>query len=403
LFDEIMNPGFFPFNNRINGIHLFPLKYVYSPEQQYRVSSLFGAINKECRMKMKIKLPKIFVYFAHNRLENMLVTYIYKRKKFFFNGMRRFPEMWAQKNIIFDLPMIRISRLSLFEDFLSVRTLYDVNELTPLEVLKTLFCEYGESNGKYYGHVSFLNATMSSGDLMKPSEGWKNYLLLILNKRKKKSEYNHLRRFINEGYKLKVCDVMGLVELLKILIMFDLRKKKLDRDQLISVISVVTSVLIQYLNSYVSISQKLQRDLKDSMRQLYYLIKYIPKELVGNFKAAESILVKIYSRTGKDYSFLGKKPANTNNESLLSLAQLLVSIRMTNPMLLVFLALVTTKTIVGAKLFIPRLVDWYKLYSDDDKLRRERGVVREAVMYLKENLEENIVLPNLIDEGIMWF
>lgn len=110
----------------VRSIHAFNYRVMYSPSMRRFMHSLLSP--------RQLEPTGLHIYVFDNNVEFVAASVLYARKQQHLRRMETTPEQWLSASVVFDMPLLRVDPL--MEEPFDSRSIYDIVELTPMEVYK---------------------------------------------------------------------------------------------------------------------------------------------------------------------------------------------------------------------------------------------------------------------------
>lgn len=402
---------------QIKSIHTFSNKFIYSPVHQQKLLSLFTH-----------RSPNVHVYVGNNPMENQMVTKILQRKMYILQEMNTRPSLWEIQYTLM-VPHIELIDVPYLENFITTSTVYDTENLTPLELMKLL-----ASNSIQKLDIPFIKPICEHQNDYKI-----NLIRWVKSLKERKYIGNGLTDFIKSGISITRDDVRGMIELLFIFWHFKAYKKSKFKSLHDTIIVLLSGYIWNLKNSTNTSVIFDQVELKTPLRRFLNLIygynhsrtkegksfgPFSKEKIIGAMntplanirKDIEMIYQKSkwakYLNTEKNVSNIGKKELIVLEDDakkvfgklkIDSLVMGVLNEYFMNPSLLIFLTLSNGLSIVGQTFLFRRLFDWYKLYGEIVQFKHIALMIEEIKVFIHVNTKEKMVFVSLKSKEIEWF
>ncbi|MHA1681437.1 MAG: hypothetical protein ACTSUE_10535 [Promethearchaeota archaeon] len=349
--------------SRITEIHTLSSKHLYSPHYQHALVSLLRRDVKKI----------VHIHFGKSMIEEVMVSYLYRRKSLILQEMRTSPEEWIGRGVqqlTSNIPLIEILEIPLMEKGFTTSTLYDTAELTPIELIKLI------SEGRKEFVPLFVEKgtyPLSHGVYVKPEQI--SYGSKII-----------AEKFVAPGFFMTDHDFNNIIELL-----FNLASIKKPPKTFIEVLLTLERI-------FLIAKGTLQASLNMGGLFLFckkygetYLEGCKPFQEMSGFKQVKVNVDEIKSPPHPKFN-----------------AEWLVRNRFTNPYLLIFIGLISRKTPIGLSWVRPRLISWLELYNGYNDVAEVEKIINEVLrvqdLAMAGAKKKEVVVFQAKEKGeIQWF
>jgi len=386
----------------LEAIHIFPLKYAYSPIAQHKLYGLFKrdatpSPYNNAAVSRYYEFPDITIYYGTTDYENHLVTHFLQRKTLVSQEMNHEPEKWLSlkrsKAIPKSFHLIKDTNVPLYEK--QATTYYDTEELTPMEMLKCL--SLGTTKGSH-NNIPYIQRTVTEGIRLFPDLFSDEPLLspTVTMKIQEQigagGDWDWTQIFYSQGILVDYGDIRACIQML-----YFLRNRK--DDDAIKLIIVLLAIVDAYFAGLMKkFMQKRNKDIdtrkSNNVRRALSSIRDVAPLLV----AAVNILSKRGDAIQKwcdrvRYQVGQVYPEKLDVRSLRDYPKFddrdlrfWIENNLKNPLLLVYFAHKMEDTDIGKKMFLQRLVDWLTLYGEQLDIQAQANVIKEAVLVLSSDV-----------------